>query len=119
MSQSPLVRIEQVGNVLIITPLFTFGTLTEADMHAEWAVIERRLRDPGVVHATIDFAEIPYFGSTVLEWMVNIWKRISARNGRVAVCNCSEVGREVLATARFDTVWQICDDRAGAMSTFA
>jgi anti-anti-sigma factor len=119
MSQSPFVRIEQVGNVLIVSPLFTFGTFAEADLHAEWAVIERRLRDPGVEHVTIDLGEIPYFGSTVLEWMVLIWKRIRARNGRLAVCNCSEIGREILAAARFDTLWRICDDRAGAMATFA
>lgn len=119
MNQSPFVRIEQVGNVLIVSPLFTFGTFAEADLHAEWAVVERRLRDPGVEHVTIDLGEIPYFGSTVLEWMVLIWKRIRARDGRLAVCNCSVIGRKVLAAARFDTVWQICDDRETAMATFA
>lgn len=112
-----LVRLEQAGNVLIVSPLFTFGSFTESDLHAEWAAIERRLRDPSIAHVTMDLGEIPYFGSTVLEWMVLIWKRIRARNGRLAICNCSEIGREILAAARFDTLWQICADRAGAMAT--
>lgn len=119
MTQRPLVRIEQDGNVLIISPLFTFGTFTEAELHAEWAVIERRLRDPAVQHVTIDLSEVPYFGSTVLEWMVLIWKRIRAKGGRLAVCNCSPLGGTILAATRLDTLWQICDDRAEAMATFA
>lgn len=114
-----LVRLEQVGNVLIVSPLFTFGSFAESELYAEWAVIERRLQDPSVEHVTLDLGEIPYFGSTLLEWMVLIWKRIRARHGRVAICNCSEIGREILAAARFNTLWQICDDRAGAMATLA
>ena len=45
------------------------------------------------------------------------------RDGRVliaefqlATCNASPIGREVLATARFDKVWGICDSRAEAQS---
>lgn len=116
MTATHLVRLEQAGNVLIVSPLFTFGTFTEAELQAEWAVIEGRLRDPAVQHVTFDLGEIPYFGSTVLEWMVLIWKRIRARGGRLAICNCSEFGREILAVARFDTLWQICDNRAGAIA---
>ncbi len=112
-----LVRLEQDGNVLIVSPLFTFGSFAEADLHAEWVAIERRLRDPSIVHVTMDLGEIPYFGSTMLEWMVLIWKHIRARNGRLAICNCSEIGREILIAARFDTLWQICDDRTGALAT--
>lgn len=119
MNKPPLVRLEQAGNVLIVSPLFTFGAFTEADLHAEWAAIERQLRDPAVQHATIDLGEIPYFGSTVLEWMVLIWKRVEPRGGRLAICNCSDIGRDILRAARFDTLWQICEDRAGALATLA
>jgi len=115
MSICPLVRLEQQGPVLIVSPLFTFGTFTEADLAAEWAEIEDRLQDGTVRHAAVDLGEIPYFGSTVLEWMVLIWKRIRARGGRVAICNCSAMGRQILSTARFDTVWTICEDRSAAL----
>lgn len=117
MSTAPLVRMEQQGNVLIISPLFAVGAFSEADLHAEWAAIERQLRNPAIEHVTIDLGEIPYFGSTVLEWMVLIWKRIRARGGRLAICHCSDIGRDILKAARFDTLWKICDDRAEAMAT--
>ena len=118
MSTTPMVRMEQEGNVLIVSPLFSF-TYSEADLQTEWAAIEQRLRAESVQHVTIDLGEVPYFGSTVLEWMVLIWKRIRARGGRLAICNCSELGHEVLTAARFNSIWQICNDRAGAIATFA
>ena len=81
MSTTQLVRMEQEGNVLIVLPMFSF-THSEADLHAEWDTIEQRLHTESVHHVTIDLSEIPYFGSTVLEWMLLIWKRIRARGGR-------------------------------------
>lgn len=119
MTPSQLVKLEQVGDVLIISPLFTFGTFTETELLTEWTNIERLLREPTVQHVIIDLSEVPYFGSTVLEWMVLIWKRIRAKGGRLAVCNCSELGQKILAATRLDTLWRIDVDRAGAMATFA
>jgi anti-anti-sigma factor len=118
MSTTRLVRMEQEGNVLIVSPLFSF-THSEAELYSEWAALERKLHAEGVQHVTIDLGEIPYFGSTVLEWMVLIWKRIRARGGRLVICNCSEMGHDILKAARFDSLWQICDNRAGAIATFA
>lgn len=118
MSTTPLVRLEQEGNVLIVSPLFSFPH-SEAELHAQWEAIDQRLHAESVEHVTIDLGEVPYFGSTVLEWMVLIWKQIRARGGRLAICNCSELGHEILTAARFDSLWQICDNRAGAIATLA
>jgi anti-anti-sigma factor len=117
MTTTSLVRMEQQGNVLVVSPLFAFGTFSDAALRAEWAGIERRLSNHAIEHVTIDLSEVPYFGSTVLEWMVLIWKRIRARGGRLVVCHCSDIGHDILRAARFDTLWTICDDRAGAMAT--
>ena len=116
MSTTQLVRLEQAGNILIVSPLFTCTAICETELHAQWAIIERMLRNPAIQHVTIDLSEIPYFGSLLLEWMVLIWKRIRARGGQMVICHCSEIGREILAAARFDTIWKICDDRARALA---
>lgn len=116
MSTQQLVHLEQQGPVLIIAPLFTFGACTDADLSAEWDTIETWLRDSSVQHVTIDLGAIPYFGSTVLEWMVLIWKRIRVRGGKMTICHCSEMGHQILAAARFNTLWAVYPDRASALA---
>jgi anti-anti-sigma factor len=119
MKSGKYVRIDQTGPSLVVTPLFTFARFTEADIADEWKSLEERLTEPGVKNVVIDLGEIPYFGSTVLEWMVQMWRRIKAKGGNLAACNCSSVGREVLHAARFDKLWHIFPTREEALAGVA
>lgn len=109
------VRIDRSGDAIIVAPLFTFATFAEADLAAEWKAVQDKIDAPGVKHIIVDLGEIPYFGSTVLEWMVQMWKRAKAKGGSLATCNCSQIGREVLHAARFDTLWKIFESRDEAL----
>jgi anti-anti-sigma factor len=110
------VRYEVRGSVLIVSPLFTFARFTEADIHQEWKAVEKTLSDPAIKHVVVDLGSIPYFGSTVLEWMVQMWKRVKAKGGKLMTCNVSHVGREVLAAARFDILWDNAADASEALA---
>jgi hypothetical protein len=107
MSDPKYLRTEQAGETLVVAPLFTFATFAEPGIASEWSDVQQRLETP---------AEIPYFGSTMLEWMVQMWKRVSAKGGKLATCNASPIGREILSAARFDKLWGICDTRAQAQA---
>ena len=109
------VRVDRAGDSLVVAPLFTFATFTEADMAEEWRALQEQLDQPGIKNVVVDLGEIPYFGSTVLEWMVQMWRRAKAKGGTLATCNCSPIGKEVLHAARFDTLWQIFDSRQQAI----
>jgi len=111
------VRIDRQGNTVVVAPLFTFASFTEADLVAEWRAVQAEIDAPDVKHVIVDLGEIPYFGSTVLEWMVQMWKRAKEKGGSLATCNCSQIGREVLHAARFDTLWQMYDSRAEALQS--
>jgi anti-anti-sigma factor len=102
-------------NVLVITPLVTFATFDEPEMAREWTLVQEQLDDPETKHVVIDLGRIPYFGSTVLEWMTLLWKRIKAKGGRLALCSPSAIGREVLAAARFERLWPIHASREEAI----
>ena len=82
MSQSKFVRAEQQGNVLVITPLFTYATFAEPDVATELVEVQEQVDSPSTEQVIIDLGEIPYFGSTVLEWMAQLWKRIKSKGGR-------------------------------------
>ena len=116
MSDPKYVRTEQSGETLVVAPLFTFATFAESGIATEWSAVQDQLRAPGVKNVIVDLGEIPYFGSTVLEWMVQMWKRIRDKGGQLATCNASPIGREILAAAKFDKIWGICDTRADAQT---
>jgi anti-anti-sigma factor len=119
MKSGKYVRVDQAGASLVVTPLFTFARFTAADIADEWEALEQRLLEPGVKNVVVDLGEIPYFGSTVLEWMVTMWRRMKAKGGGFAACNCTPIGREVLTAARFDKLWTIYPTRDDALSIFS
>ena len=47
--------------------------------------------------------------------MHTIWKRVSTCQGKMAVCNVSEVEREVLQISKFDMLWPIFNSREEAL----
>jgi anti-anti-sigma regulatory factor len=114
MSATKYVRAEQDGSVLVITPLFTYATFTEPGIAVEWDAVQQQIDSPATKHVVIDLGEIPYFGSTVLEWMSLIWKRARLKGGRLAAIRPSPIGREVLLAARLDRLWGIFDSREKA-----
>jgi anti-sigma B factor antagonist len=115
MSNGKYVRSEQHGDVLVITPLFTYASFTEPGITAEWVAVQTQLDLPETKHVIVDLGEIPYFGSTVLEWMAQIWKRIKVNGGKLAAARPSPIGREVLNAARLEKVWGIFNTREEAL----
>jgi anti-anti-sigma factor len=116
MSDQKYLRTEQAGETLVVAPLFTFATFADTDLASEWSDVQQQLDTPGVKNVIVDLGQIPYFGSTVLEWMVQMWKQIRAKGGKLATCNASPIGREVLVTARFDKLWGLCETRDEAQA---
>jgi len=111
MSEPKYVRTERAEETLVVAPLFTFATFAEAGLAGEWNAVQREIEGGSIKNVIVDLGEIPYFGSTVLEWMVQMWKLVRAKGGKLATCNASPIGREVLVTARFDKLWGVCDSR--------
>jgi anti-anti-sigma factor len=111
------VKTEQHGNTLLVIPLFTFASFAEADVSDEWKALDERLSAPDVKNVIVDLGQIPYFGSTVLEWMVQMWRRAKAKGGQLAACNCSPVGLEVLNAAHFGKLWGIFPTRSEALQS--
>jgi hypothetical protein len=47
--------------------------------------------------------------------MVQMWKRVKGKGGKLAICNVSPIGREVLSAARFDMLWGVRTSREEAL----
>jgi anti-anti-sigma factor len=115
MSTPKYFRVEQDGDTLVFSAIDSIGGLVEDEARVEWDALLEQLSEQGSKHAIMDLGALDYFGSIVLELIVVLWKRVSAQDGRLAVCNVSDVGLEILKTAKFDTIWPIVPTREDAL----
>lgn len=108
--------IEQDGATQIIVLPRNLSTLANIDVLEEFDVVIAGLQRDGTKEVVIDFRFISYFGSGALEAMLHLWKQVTAAGGKMALCNVSDIGREILSISRFDTVWPICATRDAALA---
>lgn len=115
MTRSPLFRVECGSNACILELQSSAGSFRSHEAAAEIQAIIQQLGSMTVPHVVVDFHQVPYFGSSLLEAILAIWSEVHARGGSLALCNVSKVGREILQVARFDTLWPIHDNRESAV----
>ncbi len=116
MSHPKFFRVEQHGDTLVFSAVGSMGSLVEDDVREEWDALLKQLDNYNAKNAVIDLGALDYFGSIMLELLVVLWKRVSSRRGKLAICQVSEVGREILQTAKFHTIWPIVATRDEALA---
>lgn len=119
MFELQVFRTERLGDTLVVTPTCSVGSLAAEEVKPELRMLIAQLEDTSVLHAVVDLEHVAYFGTSMLEVMHAVWRRLRDRGGRLAVCNVSGVGREVLRISRFDTLWEVYDTRPEAMTAVA
>jgi anti-sigma B factor antagonist len=68
----------------------------------------------------LDFAHVEFFGSSFIEVLFRVWKRLQQRGGSFALANVSTYCQEVLKTTHLDSLWPVCpsvDDAAKRLQT--
>jgi len=116
MAKPKYFTVSQVDDAVVFSAIGSIGTLVEDEAREEWDALLAQIDTAKTKHAVIDLNALDYFGSIMLELFVVLWKRVSAGQGKLALCNVSEVGKEILATAKFDTLWPIAADRDAAIA---
>ena len=108
-------------DVLVVTPLRNVGSLAEQEVLEDWEKVLARLDSTGepLNHVVVDFGRIEYFGSAMIEALLILWKKINARQGKLAICRCNQVCAEVLKLSRFDTMWPLYTTLDAALAGMA
>ena len=109
-------EMEQEGVTLIITPLHSLGSLADSEIQIELSEALDMVDGEGARNVVIDFSSMEYFGSSVLESLLRLWKSVERSGGTMALANVSEIGREVLQISRLDKIWSIHATREEAIS---
>ena len=115
MKKPKYFRVDQEGDTLVFSATGSIGTLVEDEARDEWEAMLDQIDQYDAQHAILDLNSVDYFGSIMLYLMVRLWKRVGAKEGKFALCNVSKVGREILQTAKFDSMWPITDTREEAL----
>lgn len=115
MKTRQLFKTFTVGPVFIVELLGVVSSLADNSVLQELEEVRSDLRKGGQKALVVDLAKAAYFGSSMLEAIRILWNDLSACGGRIALCNASEVGREVLQVAKFDQVWPLVLSRDEAI----
>ncbi|MFQ5495784.1 MAG: STAS domain-containing protein, partial [Phycisphaerae bacterium] len=88
------------GSTLVVISRASAGSLAGDEMAFELTEILDRFEQTDLCNAVIDLEKSSYFGTSMLQVMTALWKRVGARGGKMALCNLSETGQEILHITR-------------------
>jgi anti-anti-sigma factor len=116
MSLNKVFRVTSVDGVMIVELLGVVSSLADDTITKELDSVRTQLRSGTSQRVVIDLGQVAYFGSSMLEAIRALWNDLSPRQGRLVLCNASEVGREILEVAKFDHVWPLVATREDALA---
>jgi anti-anti-sigma factor len=117
MTYSECFQSELVDDVLVVSFQIEEARIEEFAMMNKQQVLSHKFNKSRAVHAIVDFRQLSYFGSLMLEDLLQLWKAVKAKDGRMALCNLSQTGREIIGVSRFDQLWPVCETQEKAMQS--
>ena len=115
MSAPKVFRAERQGPTLVVTPLGSVSSLDAGTLQPEIDALLREIAAHDLRSVVFDLAEVNYFGSLMLSAIHSVWKRLRPARGKMALCNVSDLGRDILRIARFDLLWPVYPSRQAAV----
>jgi len=106
---------ERVGETLIALPGSSVRSLAGPEFTVDRAALVDEIRDPHVRLIVIDFANVEYFGSLLLDTLCMAWKHARECGAGMALCNVSPLGQEILRKAKLNVLWPVFPTREQAV----
>jgi anti-anti-sigma factor len=114
MEDIRILQTEWDGPVLVVSPVGDVGVFVGDQVSLEVDDVLAELDEMAAQRVLIDFEGVTFFGSSLLAAVQRIWRHVTSRGDKLAVCNVPEVGRDVLKVSRFEQLWDIYDTRPAA-----
>jgi anti-sigma B factor antagonist len=110
------IKIEQQDGVLVFAPQGDLGGLNLVnDQRLMYQMLEK-VEEQGDPRVVIDMEAVTFADSTFLAVMVSVWKRISARGGRMVLSGVPDDIAEVLQYTKLNTLWKAYGSRSEAVA---
>ncbi|MEM9702986.1 MAG: STAS domain-containing protein, partial [Planctomycetota bacterium] len=107
-------RVEQDGNLLIMTLLPELADVPWADVEEIGSSLETRVLDRDKPQLIVDLTPLAHMGSGMVALVVRLWKASQQQGGKFAVVNDHELVGEVLTLAGLSERWTIVSTREEA-----
>jgi anti-sigma B factor antagonist len=108
---------EIVDGILFVAPSQKVASLTGVDLTKERSVFIQEIRNSDVRGVVFDLAALEAFGSLMLGTLCLAWKQAHDQGARMALCNVSTIGRQVLERSKLSSLWPIHDSRELAVES--
>jgi anti-sigma B factor antagonist len=118
MSTNPLkfFSTERDGDTLIAVPGSAARSLAGVEFANDRTALIEAIQQPEVRSIVVDFANVPYFGSLLLDTLCMAWKRARECGAGMALCNVSSFGEEILRKAKLNLLWPVFPTREQAVA---
>jgi anti-anti-sigma factor len=108
-------EVDRLGGVFVLEPQQDLHELDCREIAAEGEEVLRLASDPSVEGVVVDFGRTDAFGSSALELLVRLWRRMRDRDGCMALCNVSDHENEILEATGLADFWPVYPSRAEAV----
>jgi anti-anti-sigma factor len=109
--------LERADDVLVVVLGQSLDSLCSSELLEERSILLDEVREHTIGAVVFDFANVEYFDSLVLDTLCEVWKHLREREGKIALCNLSEVGDQILRTSRLDALWHLRPSRLSALES--
>lgn len=116
MTKSDLEVLKQDG-VTVIVLGEQYDNLDEPSLEAAAAELLEFAKSAEPPLIVVDMARTRFFGSAFLGTLFRVWRRLTARNGKLCVCNATGPCADVLEVTQVDRLWNLFDTRAAAVES--
>jgi len=111
-----LIQTEYRQNTLILELDKGASQFADAELLNELRDIIKQIDKATINAIVVDIGQLSYFGSIILESLRKLWQQVRTNDGKMVLCNVSEVSREILHISKFDTLWPICESVEEALA---
>ena len=115
MEQPEIIDIEMQQGVTIV--IFLAPSIsTPADVDSISAKLRPLAEDPDQMKMIVDFDGVKFFSSMVLGLLVDIWKKLKAKNGALVISGINPQLSRVFKITNLDQLFQFYPDRQSALN---
>ncbi|MBM3993544.1 MAG: STAS domain-containing protein [Planctomycetes bacterium] len=116
--QKQRLKVEQAGDVTVVNFLDK-RILDEPTIQAIAEQLFSLVDQDGQRKLLLNFTNVEYMSSAALGKLINLHKKLTALQGKLAMCNVIPQIFEVFAITKLDKIFKIFPDVAGAMASLS
>jgi anti-anti-sigma factor len=111
--------VEQIGEVVVITPGGDGNGFRYNDLHSETNAIRGHMMKPGAKHLVVDLSKMDYFGSEFIGALVSMLREVKNRGNKASFCAANSQMMSVLQNMSLFKLWPHYATRDEALTAAA